>query len=206
MLTLLHTAESHVPAFAELAARIAPDAPLTQQVRADWLARAQAGGDAALADEIAQSVRAADGPVIVTCTTIGDMAEAAGAQRIDRPMMARAAEIGGPVLMAYCLASTEETSMRALRDAFDAAGKPVDITPLFLGKYWPFFEAGETAEFHAMLAAAIENVAEGNPPACIVLAQASMAGAADRLSHLGFRVLNSPELALRAGFGLPVGI
>ncbi len=203
MLTLLHTAEFHVPAFDALRASIAPGAAMQQQVRTDWLARAKSGGDATLAAEITDTVRRAHGPVICTCTTIGDLAEAAGAQRIDRPMMARAADIGGPVLMAYCLHSTEETSLGALRGAFDAEGKPADITPLFLGQYWPFFEAGEVDEFHAMLGAAIGAVAEDTAPSCIVLAQASMAGAAEKLTRLGIPVLSSPELALRAGFGLP---
>lgn len=203
MLTLLHTAESHVDTFAALRDRIAPGAAMDQQVRADWLPRAGSGGDTQLADEIAQTVRRAHGPVIVTCTTIGDMAEAAGAIRVDRPMMAHAARIGGPVLLAYCLRSTEGTSTAALKDAFTAAGQTPDITPLFLGQYWPFFEGGEIPEFHAMLGAAIGAIAEETAPKCIVLAQASMAGAAGKLAHLGIPVLSSPELALRAGLRLP---
>lgn len=210
MLTLLHTADAHVETFDSLRDRIAPDARLHHLVRPDFLSRA-GQNDPALAGDIATTITAAitvtNGPVICTCTTIADFAEAAGATRIDRPMMARAAAIGGPVLLVYCLQSTAETSQTALKQALDSAGKTTGetaaITPLFLPQYWPFFTGGEPDEFHAMLAAAITASAQKNPPACIVLAQASMAGAGAKLAHLGLPVLSSPELALRSGLGLP---
>ncbi len=202
MLTLLHTADAHVETFDSLRDRIAPDARLHHLVRPDFLSRA-GQNDPTLAGDIATTITANNGPVICTCTTIADMAEAAGATRIDRPMMARAAAIGGPVLLVYCLQSTAETSQIALKQALDTAGKTATITPLFLPQYWPFFTGGEPDEFHAMLAAAITASAQKNPPACIVLAQASMAGAGAKLAHLDLPVLSSPELALRSGLGLP---
>ncbi|WP_306419486.1 hypothetical protein [Parasedimentitalea maritima] len=113
-LTLFHTAHVHVDTFNTLA----PDAELDHTVREDWLARAQDGIDEVLATEIASAIQAADGPVLCSCTTIGEVAEAAGATRIDWPMMQESAKIGGPVLMVYCLDSTAEPSEALLRRAF----------------------------------------------------------------------------------------
>ena len=66
-LTLFHTADVHVATFDALA----PEADLTHVVRTDWLERAQTGVDAALRQEIAEAIRAAEGPSLCTCTTIG---------------------------------------------------------------------------------------------------------------------------------------
>ncbi|UWQ46316.1 aspartate/glutamate racemase family protein [Leisingera aquaemixtae] len=192
-LTLLHTAAVHVETFRALA----PGADLDQQVRADWLDRAQDGIDAALGAEIAAAVAAVDGPVLCTCTTLGPAAEAAGATRIDWPMMQEAARIGGPVLMAYCLESTAEPSEALLRRAFGA--RDPDLTCLVLGRHWPLFEAGDSAGFAAAIAGDVCEALAAMDFACVVLAQASMAGAAELLrQQTEVPVLASPEIAVRA--------
>ncbi|UYV37037.1 hypothetical protein N4R57_19040 [Rhodobacteraceae bacterium D3-12] len=202
-LTLLHTSPAHCPTFTALRDRIAPGAELTQVVREDFLARAQAGIDAALEAEITQTIQAVDGPVLCTCTTIGDVARKAGAVRIDQPMMQQAARAGGPILMVYCLQSTWEPSLALLEEALEQQGTPQKVHPLFLGDYWPLFDAGEGEAFAAVLAAAIREAVKTMPDlACVVLAQASMAGAAPLLADLSVPVLASPELALRAGLAL----
>ena len=62
------------------------------------------------------------------------------------------------------------------------------------------FEAGETEAFAAVIAGEVRKVIEsGREIGCVVLAQVSMAGAAELLGDLGVPVLASPELALRAG-------
>lgn len=201
-LTLLHTAEVHRASFDALAARIAPEARLTHLVRPDWLTRARAGINADLAAEIADTIRATAGPVLCTCTTLGAIAAAAGALRIDAPMMAQAARTGGPVLMAYCLDSTRAASRDLLSAAFAAEGTAAEIHPLDLGALWPLFEAGETESFHRSIAARITEALSATPDiACVVLAQASMAGAAAHLETT-VPVLSSPETALRAALDL----
>ena len=191
-LTLLHTAEMHVETFSALA----PGAVLDQQVRADWLARAQGGIDAGLRAEIAAAVAAADGPVLCTCTTLGPAAEAAGAIRIDWPMMQAAAQLGGPVLMAYCLKSTAEPSEALLRRAFGS--RDPELTCLELGQHWPLFEAGDSTGFAAAIAKDVAQAVRAGDFTCVVLAQASMAGAAALLKEqTQVPVLASPEIALR---------
>ena len=196
MLTLLHTAEVHVARFAALRDRLAPGAELAQVVRTDWLARARAEGVEAVADEVTAVIRAAKGPVICTCTTLGPVAEAAGASRVDRPMMQRAARLGGPVLLAYTLASTAAASATLLGEYAP------DIRTLDLSPLWPLFEAGREADFAAAIAKSVRAELTRQPAAVVVLAQVSMSDAAPLLAGCGVPVLSAPETALRAGLGL----
>ncbi|MHC9235382.1 hypothetical protein ACX9MO_07015 [Pseudooceanicola sp. 502str34] len=196
MLTLLHTAEVHVARFAALRDRLAPGAELAQVVRADWLARARAEGVEAVADEVTAVIRAAKGPVICTCTTLGPVAEAAGASRVDRPMMQRAARLGGPVLLVYTLASTAEASATLLGEYAP------DIRTLDLSPLWPLFEAGRGADFAAAIAEGVRAELTRQPAVVVVLAQVSMSDAAPLLAGRGVPVLSAPETALRAGLGL----
>ncbi len=201
-LTLLHTAELHRATFDALRDRIAPTARLDHVMRPDFLERAQHGIDAALGDEIVETIKAAPGPVICTCTTIGPVAARAGAIRVDWPMMQAAAQTKGAVLMVYCLDSTRAPSLALLQGAMTAAGHPGPLIPLPLPLpgLWPLFAEGKTADFATALATATRQQATQMPNlGAIVLAQASMAGAAPLLDDLGVAVLSSPELALRAG-------
>lgn len=201
-LTLLHTAQVHCATFDALRDRIAPGAELTHLVRENWLARAQNGITPSLESKISQAVANAGGTVICTCTTLGPAAEKAGAIRVDWPMMQEAAKLGGPIMMAYCLDSTWEPSLGLLEKALEEANRPATVHPLKLGQYWPLFEAGEFDAFAAVIAGEVRQVVAQRPDiGCVVLAQASMAGAALLLADLGVPVLASPELALRAGLG-----
>ena len=197
-LTLFHTAHVHADTFNALAT----DADLDHTVREDWLARAQDGIGKVLATEIASAIQTADGPVLCSCTTIGEVAEQAGATRIDWPMMQEAARIGGPVLMVYCLDSTAAPSEALLRRAF--GDDDPQLTCLKLAQHWPLFEAGKVDDFAKALAADIKVALEQNQFDCVVLAQASMAGAAKVLREVtDVPVLASPEIAVR--YLLPEG-
>ena len=198
-ITLLHTADAHVATFDALRDRIAPGAVLHHVVRPDWLATARASGPTeALTAEITETIQSTQGTVLCTCTTIGDIAEAAGALVIDRPMMTEAARIGGPILMAYALESTAAPSLAALERALARANRTARVIPLPLPQFWPLFEAGETDAFAACIAGAIRDALPATQPACILLAQASMAPAATLLADLTTPVLTTPETALRA--------
>lgn len=197
-ITLLHTSPAHVPTFEALAVRIAPGTDLEQIVREDWLKRAREHGlRQGIRREIADVINESQGTVICTCTTIGPAAEEAGAIRIDAPMMEKAARIGGPILMAYALQSTAKPSLELLEEALERQGTSQVVRPLFLGEFWPLFEAGEHEAFTACIAGAIRNAAEADRYSCIIIAQGSMTGAGELLSDLDIPVLTSPELALR---------
>ncbi|OUS36270.1 hypothetical protein A9Q94_09865 [Rhodobacterales bacterium 56_14_T64] len=193
-LTLLHTAQIHCATFD----RLAPNAELHQVVREDWLARAQNGIDDDLAAEITAAVKAVEGPVLCTCTTIGAVAEAAGATRIDWPMMQAAARTGGPVLMVYCLDSTAAPSEALLRRAFSKQNKEAVIRTFPLTGLWRHFSDGDVETFNEQIAIGIDSSLVTAPDtACVVLAQASMAGAA-ALVQGDVPVLASPSIAIQA--------
>lgn len=198
-LTLLHTADVHCGTFDELAARIAPDVTLVHHVHVDWLVRAKDGIDSDLKEEIADLLRTADGPVICTCTSLGEIAGAFGAIRIDQPMMSQAAAIGGPILLAFSVESTRKPSTGLLAEEIKQAGQMPNIHPLFLGVYWPLFLAGDNDAFHRAIADAVRKELHTRVGiTSVVLAQASMAGAAMHLGDVKIPVLTAPELAFRA--------
>ncbi|WP_299846508.1 hypothetical protein [uncultured Roseovarius sp.] len=200
ILSLVHTAEVHSDTFDALRDRIAPGLALHHHIRTDWLDRAQVGMSPELAQEIRQTVQDSHQPVICTCTTIAPVAENAGAIRIDQPMMQEAARLGGPVIMAYCLESTKEPSLELLLYTLLMEKSQGTAHLLPLTHLWPLFMSGRIKDFHAEIASAIREKIDDFPPtACVVLAQASMAGAAALLTDLPVPVLTSPELALRAG-------
>ena len=136
------------------------------------------------------------GPVVCTCTTLGPAAARLGALRIDQPMMRAAAQTRGPVVMAYALESTRAAS-RALFLA--EGGEAGQLRLLDLTALWPLFESGDVPGFHAAIAEAAVDRPAGET---VVLAQASMAGAAPMIAAAGHHVLASPEMALRAGLAL----
>ncbi|MCV2890832.1 hypothetical protein [Ruegeria aquimaris] len=200
-LTLFHTAEVHRATFDALAARIAPDARLDHVVRPDWLARAQGGIGDDLAAEIIRTI-AAKPASLCTCTTIGAVAAEAGAIRIDWPMMQAAARCDGEVLLVFCLDSTRVPSTALLCEAFQQEGRPAHHRALALPELWPMFTAGDSDGFARAIAKRIDAELDLWPDiACVVLAQASMAGAAV-YTRAPVPVLSSPDLALRAAFGL----
>lgn len=199
-LTCLHTAQVHCATFDGLRDRIAPEAQIDHVVHKDWLERAQGGIDDKLRQEVIQAIEAIQTPVICTCTTLGEIAEAAGAIRIDRPMMRRAAENWGDILLAYCLRSTEGPSTALLQDEMDKAGNPYQIAPLLLDRHWHLFEEGHPHAFARGIANDIRAaLSQRSGIRAVVLAQASMAGSAMLLSDLDIPVLASPVLALKEG-------
>lgn len=203
ILTFFHTAVVHSDTFDGLRDKIAPGVAMHHNIRTSWLKQAQSGISPGLSAEIRKEVSGARRPVICTCTTIGPVAEAAGAIRIDQPMMQAAAQHDGPILMAYCLDSTLDPSTELLQTALLTAGNDAKIQYLSLTHLWPLFEKGKTTEFEKAIGRAIaEHVANGPKPGCVVLAQASMAGAAIWVEMPDCPVLNSPERAVRAGLAL----
>lgn len=194
---LVHTAQVHVARFEALRDAIAPDVTLTHIVREDLLERARNEGvhDTLRAELIAELGPQADlGHTICTCTTLGPAAEAAGAIRIDRPMMDAAAQRGGRVLLAVVLESTVAACQDALASSIAAAGTDTQVDTLVMPEVWPLFEAGDMQGFARAIADRVN--AEHRDQSCIVLAQVSMTDAAGLIEHDA--VLTSPELALRA--------
>ncbi len=214
-LALLHTGEAHVGAFADLFEEILPEAMLSHLVREDLLLRAQLAGELPpdVAAETAESLQELAGQgarvLLCTCSTLGPAVEAAAAEiavpvlRVDRPMAEAAVAAGGRLLVVAALESTLAPTQALLRDAAADLGREVSLEVLSLPEAWEAFESGDRDDYLQQIADAVRSAvgAAGSRNGtggfdAVVLAQASMAGAADRLADLGTPVLASPRLAV----------
>lgn len=185
-LTLLHTSPVHVATFDALRDELAPGAELEHVVREDLLADARVDGPEAVADRVATLVSAYDA-VLCTCSTIGAVAERAGALRVDRPLAAAAASHDAPVVVLAALESTLTPTLALL-----AEEGARDVRAVVVEGAWQRWEAGDLDGYHRLVA----DEADRHPDAVVVLAQASMAPAAALAAHP--RVLASPRLGLEA--------
>ncbi len=200
---LVHTAEVHKATFDRLHDEIAAGVTIEHHVKEAWLARARGDDTGRLQSEIADYLGGLAGSVLCTCSTIGPMAEKTGALRIDWPMMQAAARAGDCVLLVYCLKSTAHPSRLLLQRAQEEANLSQEIVELYLPDHWTLFEQGRTDSFVGAVAKDIKAAVMRRPDVkAVILAQASMAGAAEKLCKLNIPVFSSPRLALQAVMAL----
>ncbi|WP_405877928.1 aspartate/glutamate racemase family protein [Streptomyces sp. NBC_01136] len=203
MLTLLHTSPLHIPVFDALRDEDHPGLELRHMVAEELLARARREGPAAVAGEVRAALdrAVADGAraVLCTCSTIGAVAERAGAGvpvlRVDRPMAAAAVAAGPRVVVVATSHSTLEPTVALVEDEARGAGRSVRVRTLLVDGAWDRFEAGDTDGYVRAVAAAADSVTDAD---AIVLAQASMTPA-QRLTTTTVLVLSSPRPGLAAG-------
>ncbi|MEU5432597.1 aspartate/glutamate racemase family protein [Streptomyces sp. NPDC020719] len=203
-LTVLHTAMVHVPVFDALRDEDHPGLGLRHLVYPELLGRAQGAGPSGAAEAtrtvLSEAVAEGATAVLCTCSTIGAIAEAAGAElgipvlRVDRPMAAAAVAHGPRVVVIAALESTVASSLALLREEAAAAGREVSPRTVLVDRAWKLFESGDTVGYHWAVAEAIEEVRDAD---AIVLAQASMTPATE-LVPSQIPVLTSPRLGLAA--------
>ena len=205
-IAFLHTADVHVGTFTDLVDELAPGTPTAHVVDADLLAGARAAGgvDAALTERLAARLAeaaAGAGVVVCTCSTLAGPAEALGpiagvpVLRIDRPMAETAVAHGPRVVVVAAVASTLGPTVDLLTGCAAAAGTPIRVTTVLVEDAWAAFEAGDLGGYERRIADAVDGAAPGAD--VVVLAQASMAGAAD-LVETPVPVLSSPRAAVLA--------
>jgi hypothetical protein len=207
-LVLLHTAQSNVDLFSSLLAELAPDIPARHLMRDDLLKAAFAEG--ALTDAIRQQTsdllyaEACDdaGLVVCTCSTIGPGADDAGEKsvaeglaavvRIDRPMAEDAVRRADHLVVAATFETTLTPTLDLVKQAAKDAGRQVTIEPCLIADGKRLFEAGDMEGYASAIAQGLQKAAKSTE--LIVLAQASMAPALDRLpAPLPVPVLSSPR-------------
>lgn len=204
----LHTAPVHVGTFDRLMRALAPAVAVTHVVDEALLAHAQRLGtdDATLVARVqATMARAAESGaslVVCTCSTIGGLAEhmpTAGrftAARIDRAMADRAVRRGRKVMVVAALASTLAPTEALIRESARAARAEVALRSHVAPTAWPLFERGDHVGYIAAITREVrEHCGDADT---VVLAQASMAPAAEALVDLGVEVLASPALGVHA--------
>jgi hypothetical protein len=208
-LTFLHTLPIHIATFDRLVAEIDPAIPVRHVVDESLLQEARAAGaitpelERRIGARVRQAAEAEDAAVVLcTCSTIGGSAEQSGGQldqpvlRVDRPMAERAVATGSRIVVAAALASTLEPTSELIRDAAHQIGKAVQISEVLCDSAWPKFEQGDQAGYAREIAACLhESPLEGD---VIVLAQASMAPAAELCADLGVPILSSPRIGVEA--------
>jgi hypothetical protein len=140
--------------------------------------------------------------VLCTCSTIGAVAERVEAAvpvlRLDRPMAAAAVETGGRVVVLAAVQSTLAPTLALLAEEADRAGTSPRIEATVVPGAWERFEAGDVEGYLDLVRAALGEVGKAT---VVVLAQASMAAAADG-APVGLSVLSSPRTGLRAALAL----
>ena len=212
MLALLHTARVHVETFERIARELGQEIPIRHEVQENLLADTLKAGvitDAVRSATIeAVQALARDGAkvVVCTCSTIGGVAETAPVPnlvrvlRIDRPMAEQAVMSGRRILVFAALRSTFEPTVALLRQVASDASRSIEVVEFFCEHAWPAFQVGDHAAYAAQIAATIEATARQTD--VVVLAQASMAPAAQQLGHLGMPILSSPKLGLETALSM----
>ena len=191
----LHTAEVHVATFHALVAeRGHQDLHL---VDATLLADAREQGvDAAIEARLAERLRelAGRGPdvIVCTCSTLGSHAERIPSSvpvlRVDRPMAEQAVAIGGRI----AVVATVESTLAPTRDLLLECSADADVVLSPCLDAWSLFESGDQDGYLRAIAAHVRTL----DAEVIVLAQASMAAAAELLADLPVPVLSSPRTAV----------
>lgn len=202
-ITFLHTSPVHVATFDALLKDVAPQLTASHLVREDLLARAQregldAPGLMAGLRSALESAAAHARVVVCSCSTLGGLAEATRTRvpitRIDRAMADEAVQRGAPVLVVAALQSTLQPTAALLQSSAERSGLPLAMRSLWVEDAWPHFEAGRRDDYLACIVDAARRAAQ--PGDTLVLAQASMAPAAEMLARHGLSALSSPRLGV----------
>ncbi|MCA9642537.1 MAG: hypothetical protein KC492_17680 [Myxococcales bacterium] len=206
-LTFLHTAEVHVATFNAVLRELGAREPARHAVHPELLQQARSLG--VRHADVAQSVTArihslaSDGArfIVCTCSSIGGIAEAAASAecavlRIDRPMAEQAVASGRRVLVAAALESTFEPTLELLVQVAQERGAEPEFAQLLCTGAWQLFEAGDLSGYARTIARQITEHAYAGD--VVVLAQASMAQAAECFERADVELLSSPRLGVEA--------
>ncbi len=121
--------------------------------------------------------------VLITCSTMnrayGEVARALSPEaipvvQIDRPMMARAIELGERVLVVATHGPTVESTQALLRESAAEMGRGVSFTGMTVPEAWDRLAEGDVVGHNQALALAISACRRREEIGCVVLAQLSM--------------------------------
>lgn len=201
----LHTHESNVAGFDAAAAELGlPSGLLFHVVRPELLAEAERSGG--VTDEV--SLRTAKAllalaesadAVLLTCSTLGAAADDAAIRtsvpilRADAALATEAVAAGGQVVALCAVATTIAPTTKLFAVAAARTGATVDIR--IVDGAWNLFRAGRREDYLAAIAAAAD-AAYRDGASLVAFAQASMAGAAARVTA-GPTPPSSPLAGLR---------
>ena len=197
----LHTGAVVIPPVMELAGKLLPDATtinyLDDRIVADL---GDAERAASVPDRVADLVQAAQSAgadvVMLTCSSISGLAATAAERvgipvlRIDEAMADQAVQSGERIAVLATLPTTCAPTVALLQERAALAGVERDITSEVIDGAFAAVSGGDRGKHDRLVAAAIERVAPNTD--VVVLAQASMASAADAV-EVDVPVLTSLE-------------
>jgi Asp/Glu/hydantoin racemase len=213
----LHTADAHVRAFRTLLAERDPRLLQAHLVDTGLLAAARRDGvvavSGAVEDRLRRLLRDGADVVVCTCSTIGAQAEVVGRAagipvlRVDRPMAEAAVRAGRRIAVVNSLEEAAATVHPLLRECAAAFGRDVELVDVECHDTWSSFEDGDLLTYATGVADAVRRAVLGSAERIdvVVLAQASMEGAAPLLRDLSVPVLTTPRLAVESAVELVVG-
>ncbi len=201
----LHTSPVHITTFNELLFHVDHRRESVVVVDEGLLRGARAFGpsDPRVIDGIEAALdeleSAGVSAVLCTCSTIAGVAEAIGQTRkvpvvrVDRAMAAAAVRRGPRIAVVATVESTLTPTRQLIESVALEQGAIVELTSVVSEGAWERFEAGAIDDYLDLVAATCETLEDRCD--VIVLAQASMAAAADRVSG-AVPILSSPKLAV----------
>lgn len=215
-LAFLHTSPVHVAGFDALLQELAPELKVHHHVDESLLAAARQLGatDPAVIRRVETAVLDATvggaSLVVCTCSSIGGIAERmngrSGLQtaRIDRAMADHAVALGPRILLVAALESTLVPTTELLMESASASGKPIVISNLLLDHAWANFLQEDNQAYLQAISHSVRVVLQEKAAAIdvVVLAQASMAAAAQDLTDIDKQVLSSPRLGVARAVSL----
>ncbi|MBP9114845.1 MAG: arylsulfatase [Acidimicrobiia bacterium] len=170
----------------------------------DLLDRAIAG----ITDELREEVRSAfskidnaDSVILCSCSTYGGLAEEIGKElnikaiRIDRPMAEFAVQIGKRIGIVAAASSTLVPTRELLLQVANDMNKSIDLKEFVAETAWEKKQAGDNVGYLDEVVKTIREIA--SEVDVILLAQGTMAKAADLCADLDIPVLASPVLGVK---------
>ncbi len=204
-IAFLHTAKVHVEAFGKLVRELEPNLLVRHVVDESLLEDARKHGiTPELEKRIHQAMHDANSTgamvVVCTCSTIGGVAESSGqgfiSMRIDRAMADEAVSTGKRILVVAALESTLASTKELLEDSAKNLAKTPVVQILHIKDAWKYFETGDHAAYLQTIAQSL--LEHWKDFDVIVLAQASMAKAAELCQEIKIPILSSPRLGVKA--------
>lgn len=203
-LVLLHTRPGDADIYETIKTTLSPSAELEHVVRRGWRkVGLRKGFGWKMRRDIDTFVRDAGAPVVCTCPILGEVAEFAGATRIDRAAMRLAACEDGALLLVTVERATTGSVYALLQESMSAHANKNAVLALELPQFEDLHHSGDLPGFHAALAAAvIEAVAARPDLGTVILAESRLHPVAYLLKGAGPRIVTIPEPGMRKALGL----
>jgi len=203
-IAFLHTGAVNIAPFADLASELVPGATvvnyLDDKIVADLRDETRAASVPGRVEALVRAAAAGGADaVMLTCSSISELAAPAGhaagvpVLRVDEALADAAVHAGHRVRVLATLATTSRPTIALLRERADLAGLEPEITDEVIDGAFEAVASGDRATHDRLVSAAIERGAREAD--VVVLAQASMAGAAEAV-EVDVPVLTSPRLGV----------